>query len=385
MKISIKIILYLLYYISVDKKRLTIDKLIAGGDGLGYIDGKAHFVPQSLPGEIVDIEIIEDKKGFNRCRLVNVVTKSVYRVEPFCSLYGKCGGCNLQYTEYENQLSVKKQIVKDIFLRNGRIELGDFNFISSKDQGYRNRVQLHCHGDITGFKKRQSDEIINIKNCPLLVDGLNNMLSKKNSFSKERITLFSDGVDNYIGGFDKSCTISILGKKVSFNPEGFFQSNLSLLPELIKIVSSHVTGTSIMDLYCGVGLFSIFLPENVKRIIGVEIDDRVEPFINKNLEGRPFTFYPMSLEKYISKGLHKKNIVDTIIVDPPRKGLSKDVRKFLSNSGVKRVIYVSCDPVTMARDILELKNRGYSLSYFSCLDFYPNTTHIESVGVLDLA
>lgn len=384
MNIAIKISLFLLYYTFVNIKKITIDKLIAGGDGIGFIDGKVHFIPGVLPGEIVEIEIVENKKGFNRCKLIKVLTKSKSREPSFCPIYELCGGCNLQFTSYENQLEIKKQIVTDIFLRSGKTKLKDFSIISSFELGYRNRVQLHTKNNIRGFKQKQSDKIIEVKNCPLLVDGLNNLLAEKQDIKDGRMTLFSDGIDNYIGGVDKECTVSIMGKEISFNPNCFFQSNLSLIPDLVSCLNKYVLGQSVMDLYCGVGLFSIFLPENIKNIIAVEMDDRVEPFINKNLKDRPYTFYGMSLETYIKRGLHKKNVVDTIIVDPPRKGLSKEVREFLSKSKVKRILYVSCDPVTMARDIADLKIAGYDLIHFQCFDFYPYTTHIESFGVLDL-
>lgn len=369
----------------MNSKNIKVEKLIAGGDGLGYIEGKAHFIPGVLPGEIVGIEIIEDKKGFNRCKLIRVIESSSQREIPFCHIYDKCGGCNLQFTNYINQLELKKQIVIDIFARSGKTQLEDFEIISSNNLSYRNRVQFHSKKSVSGFKQKQSDQIIEVKNCPLLVNKLNDFLDQPEGVTDGRTTLFSDGLTNYIGGVDKECTIQIMGKSVSFNPEGFFQSNLALLPDLIQSVNKFIQGTRVMDLYCGVGLFSIFLPEKVTNIIAVEIDDRVEPFINKNLEGRPFTFFPMSLESYLKRGLNKKNIVDTIIVDPPRKGLSKEVRRFLSKSKVKRIIYVSCDPVTMARDIAVLKESGYNLTHFSCFDFYPHTTHIESFGVLDLA
>lgn len=365
-------------------KNIKIDKIIAGGDGLGFLDGKAHFVPQSLPGEIIQIEIVEEKKGFNRCKIQEVLEPSKHRSIPFCPIYDKCGGCNMQYTTYANQLTLKKSMVRDIFLRNGKIELPDFDFFDSPSTGYRNRVQFHISGDKIGFKKKQSNEVIHIGTCPLLVDSLNNYLKEDNKVPFDRVTVFSDGITNYIGGIDDTCSISLMNKTITFNPGAFFQSNLSILPSLIKHLNSFVCGTSVMDLYCGVGLFSTFLPENITDIVAVEMDTRVKPFIKKNLGERNYLFYGMSLEDYISRGLHKKNKIDTIIVDPPRKGLSQSVREFLIASTAKRIIYVSCDPTTMARDISELNISGYSLIHFSCFDFYPNTNHVEAFGVLDL-
>lgn len=369
---------------AVNNIKIKIDKIIAGGDGLGFIDGKAHFVPQSLPGEILEIEVIESKKGFNRCKVVKIIEPSVNRTEPFCPLYNECGGCNMQYTSYENQILLKKDMVKDIFLRNGKINLDNFQFFKSKSLGYRNRVQFHYSGDKIGFKKKQSNEIINVETCPLLVDSLNSYLIDRTKETSRKLTIFSDGTDNFIGGIDDTCSIILNQKTLTFNPGGFFQSNLSILPSLIEHLNSFILGESVMDLYCGVGLFSTFLPVSVKNIIAVEMDTRVKPFIEQNLALRKFTFYGMSLEEYIERGKHKTDNIDTIIIDPPRKGLSESVRSFLLKLKVKRIIYVSCDPTTMARDIADITKKGYSLTHFSCFDFYPNTNHVEAFGVLDL-
>jgi 23S rRNA (uracil1939-C5)-methyltransferase len=368
----------------VEIKNIKIDKIIAGGDGLGFLDGKAHFVPQSLPGEIVEIEVVESKKGFNRCNIIKIVKPSEHRSTPFCHLYKECGGCNMQYTTYENQLTLKKAMVRDIFLRNGKIDLPDFCFFESKSTAYRNRVQFHVSGNKVGFKKKQSNHVINVDSCPLLVESLNNYLTLDTELKSDRITVFSDGYRNYIGEVDDECSITLNSKTISFNPGAFFQSNLSILPSLLSHLNNYICGTSVMDLYCGVGLFSSFLPESVSEIIAVEMDSRVKPFIKKNLGDRNYSFYGMSLEDYIQRGLHKKNRIDTIIVDPPRKGLSSGVREFLIKSNVKRIIYVSCDPTTMARDIADLNRNGYLLTHFSCFDFYPNTNHVEAFGVLDI-
>ncbi|MGL1894115.1 MAG: hypothetical protein OCD02_20975 [Spirochaetaceae bacterium] len=366
------------------KKLITIEKVIAGGDGLGFIDGKAHFVTGALPGEILEINIITEKKGFNRCSILKIVKASEFRVLPFCDYYNSCGGCNLQFTSYDHQISLKTNMVKDIFLRNGKIELNDFNFITSKDLGYRNRVQFHISNNRKGFKKRKSNEIVNIDCCPLLVDPLNTYINEPLKSDVNKINVFANDEKYFVGGLDKEASVLINNKEVCFNPNGFFQSNLSILPKLIETVNQFILGCNVMDLYCGVGLFSTFLPESVNKIIAVEIDQRVKPFLDKNLGSKNYLFYPMSIETYISKGHHEVNEIDTIIVDPPREGLSNIVRSFLINSKVKRIIYISCDPTTMARDISEIKNNGYSFSSFSCFDFYPHTTHIEALGILDL-
>lgn len=368
----------------VEIKQITVDKIITGGDGLGYIDGKAHFIPGALPGEVVEIEILQSKKGYNRCRVVRVIEESKVRTAPFCPYYNSCGGCSLQHVFYDDQLKVKKDIITDVFRRNGKLDLNDFNIVPSADRGYRNRVQFHIDGKKIGFKKKFSDEVIGIDSCPLLVKGLNKFINNGLDTSDKRVTLFSPDDAYYIGGVDRECVVKIKNRDIAFNPKGFFQSNLSMMPPLIDRVNSFVKGKSVMDLYCGVGLFSSFLPESVTDIIAVELDSRVEEFVNKNLSDKNYKFYPLSLENYIKKGLNKKNIADTIIIDPPRKGLSEGVRKYLIKSGVKRLIYVSCDPVTMARDIRKLADGGYKLGFYEAYDFYPHTPHIESLGILDL-
>jgi len=363
--------------------KIKIDKIISSGDGLGFLDGKAHFVPQALPNEIVEVQVIENKKGFNRCKLLNIIKASEFRTEPICKYYNICGGCNMQHTIYNNQITIKKDIIQDIFRRNGKIELEDFEFVESKDINYRNRIQLHRGNSGIGFKRRQSNEVVEINNCPLLVEKLNHFILNKSYPNEKKITLFSNGINNFIGGKDSEAHANILGKDIYFNPGGFFQSNISILPKLIDLVNRYVVGPRVMDLYCGVGLFSAFLPESIQSIVAVELDSRVKPFIDRNTNGRNITFFPMSLEEYILRGEHDKSIIDTIIVDPPRKGLSDEVRNFLKQISCKRVIYISCDPTTMARDIKDLNENGYKLIEFKCLDFYPNTNHIESFGVLD--
>lgn len=367
----------------MELKQIEIDKIIFGGNGLGFLEGKAHFVPGVLPGEIVEVEVLEEKRGYNICSLKSVIKKSDTRVEPFCKYYNDCGGCNMQHTTYANQIEIKKSVIKDVFKRNGKIELDSFNIVPSPDKSYRNRIQFHLDGEKKGFKKRQSNKIIDINECPILTKGLNNFIKESCEIKSERVTVFGLDEAFYVGGVDKECKVTINGRDVWFNPAGFFQSNLSILPELINRVNSFVTGGVVMDLYCGVGLFSVFLPDTVQEIIAVEMDSRVKPFVEKNLESKKYSFYPFTLESYIKRGLNKKNRPETIIVDPPRKGLSEDVRRFLVQSGAKRILYVSCDPVTMARDIGELTNKEFDLTYYESFDFYPQTHHIESFCVLE--
>ncbi len=368
----------------MDKIEVTIEKLITGGDGLAYVDGKACFIPGSIPGERLYVKIVEDKKSYYRAVISNIIMPSKYRIKPICEIYEKCGGCNFQHIDYMHQLSLKKDIITDVFLRNGKINLGSFNLYSSKPTEYRNRVQFHAVNNKPGFKMKQSEKVIEITTCPVLVPGLNRYL-KKSPEILSKTTVFSDQENLYVGGDDNEAIVNINGKSLYFDPSGFFQSNLSILPELIKELNIYILGNTVMDLYCGVGLFSSQITKKIEKIIAVELDSRVGSFIKKNLVGLNYAFYNMSLESYIKKTGKSSLNLDTIIVDPPRKGLSIEVRNFLQSVKAQRVIYVSCDPATMARDLKELTESTYKLIHFSSYDFYPNTSHIECLGVLDLA
>lgn len=364
--------------------QLEIEKVIYGGDGLGFHKGKIHFIPGVLPGELVEVEITEEKRGFNRCRLISIIRESEYREIPICPIYDRCGGCNFQHTNYEHQLDIKKEIIRDIFSRTGKITLEEFELYPSNPLQYRNRVQVHHQSGVKGFKSKGSNSIVEVTHCPVLVDSLNSYFSETCNSGIDREIVFSNGEEIFTGSSDNECNVDICEKTITFNPSSFFQSNIEMIPTLLNLVNSSIKGSVVMDLYCGSGLFSAFLPESVEKIIAVEMDKRVEPFYIKNVGNREFNFYPLTLERYLKRGLHKKHVADTVIIDPPRKGLSKEVISFLLTLKATRIIYVSCDPVTMARDIKMLTEKQYTLTTFSALDFYPQTHHIESFGVLDL-
>jgi 23S rRNA (uracil1939-C5)-methyltransferase len=359
---------------------LRVEKIISNGCGLGYIKGKAHFIKGALQGELVSVQIIESKNGYNICSIDKIIEKSSKRIEPFCKYYGICGGCSIQNISYLDEIEIKKEIIKDIFKRIAQMELLNINSIYSLDKGYRNRVQLQVYNGKIGFNQEMSNKIVNIDNCPLLYKGLNVFLQSKPILKNGRHNVFSWDGGTYIGGVDNEARVTIMEKQIFFDPQAFFQSNLNLLPKLIDLVVKNIIGKNVMDLYCGVGLFSIFLNESL-NITSVELDSRVAYFVKKNL-GNKAKFFNMSLEDYI-KNQKEENSIDTIIVDPPRIGLSGEVKKSLLSKKAKRIIYVSCDLATMARDIKDLKSI-YSLTSYYFFDFYPHTTHIESLGILDL-
>ncbi len=359
-----------------------VEKLVPGGDGLIRHEGKVVFIPSVLPDEIVDVEITEQKRSFSRGICTSIHTPSVDRIAPRCPYYNVCGGCNLQHLDYPKQLEYKRGFVQELFYKFAGIDLDDdFEFIPSKPFAYRNRVQIHCDGHTIGFKGRSSDAVIAIDHCPILVDSLNQFLKEAELLEyNHRLNLF--GLDDRVYPADtkEDITLDILEKSVSFRSDMFFQSNLFLLPELIEFALADLKGQKAMDLYCGTGLFSVFLKERFSEITAIEINPDVEEYYCKNMEGSSFDFYGLSLENWLKRGFHKnRGSMDLIVVDPPRIGLSKSVQDFLCEKPVPRLVYISCDPATQARDTARLLSSGYMIESIKGFDFYPQTNHMETV------
>ena len=301
---------------------------------------------------------------------------------PRCPYYNLCGGCNLQHLDYTKQLEYKRVFIQELFYKFAGITLDDrFEFAPSRPFAYRNRVQIHRDGQITGFKSRSSDTVIEIDHCPILVDSINLFL-KGNDFSEDdqRLNLF--GLENkvYAANNKEDITVKIMGKPISFRSDMFFQSNLSLLPELIEFALADLQGKKAMDLYCGTGLFSVFLKDRFNKITAIEINPDAEEYYRKNMTDSCFDFYGLSLEDWLKRGFYEdRKSMDLIVVDPPRIGLSKSVRNFLCDMPVPKLVYISCDPATQARDTAELLSNGYAIESIKGFDFYPQTNHMETV------
>ncbi len=365
-------------------EKIHIEKLVPGGDGLARNQGKVFFIPLVAPGETIDAEITEQKKKYGKARCLKIYDHSPYRVEPVCAYYGRCGGCNLQHLDYNYQVLLKKEFIQDLFGKMAGISLpADYEFRKSPPFGYRHRIQVQREGKKTGFKERSGSSVIEISDCPILTAPLNQYLKRKKSeqySSNTREMIFSSGDSIHTEMNNREISYNLLGKTVYFRTDLFFQSNHYLLPDLIKYVMDGLQGENAMDLYCGTGLFSLFLKDCFKNIIAIEINPETEKYYHKNLEGSHYSYYGMSLEQWLKKGLHKKNPkMDLVVLDPPRSGISESVRKFLIESKPDRLVYVSCDPATQARDTKELINHGFIISDMKGFDFYPHSNHMENV------
>jgi 23S rRNA (uracil1939-C5)-methyltransferase len=377
---------------------VTIEKLVSGGSGLARTDSGVVFVRDVLPGERVEIEPCGKQGGVAVARPVKVVEPSPARRGPPCPLYGKCGGCDWLPIVYKEQLAIKKEIVLDCFSRIGRIKnLPAFETISAQEFGYRHRVQIKIDGKgNAGFFARQTNDVVPVRSCPLLVGPLNDLLAgiadKKlplPHLCKNLMAIAGD--DERIASFPvipghtcASVSITVGGRTFEVPGSGFFQSNRLLLERLGAWARDHAAGAFCVDLYGGVGFFSIMLADCFTKGLLVESVGPQAADANKNFERNLITHFTAiedAAENLVS--LAGKKTIDCLVVDPPRTGLSKKVREAIATLKPKTFLYVSCDPSTQARDTGFLVNyAGFTIASAALFDLYPNTHHIESVLLL---
>ncbi len=378
--------------------RLHIEKLVAGGDGLAFLEGRAVFVPLTLPGEDVVARIILERSDYLRAELVSVLAASPDRVEPVCPLFGRCGGCNLQHCAPDAQLSLKAGIVRELFARTAGIEFnagaGAPGFIveAGAVYGYRNRMQLHFDSEgRLGLSRRESNEVMAIPGCPVALESLDEWIGERSNSTgirsemapylgnRDRFVAFGAGKKVWIEGQHIQAKVEVLGQPISFPLGSFFQSNLELLERLVPAVVEGFEGGRAADLYAGVGLFGRFLAEKGGRVTLVEENAESLALARVNAKGPSHEYSAQSVDAWC-RGPGARAEFDFLVLDPPRTGLSPGLAAWIVARKPPRVSYVSCDPVTLARDAKALLAGGYRLESLSLYDFYPQTGHIEALA-----
>ncbi|MGD1823187.1 MAG: class I SAM-dependent RNA methyltransferase [Pleomorphochaeta sp.] len=372
--------------------QVTISKMAQGGEGIASLQsGRTVFVDGALVNEVVEIEVYRETKSYAKAKVINIIHASKDRVNPFCPYYGECGGCNLQHLKYEEQVKLKENLVLEHLKKIGQLDLNNVKILSteiSDDRNYRNRVRFHVSmaDKKVGFLKKHSNELCEIDNCPLLVNKINEALNDGDILKAARANMFSNNTrGNYIqvpvfAGDDElsysneKVQININNHKFIVNANVFFQSNPKLLSKLANYVVSKIDSDSVMDLYSGVGTFSAFLPKNT-----IAVEKQRECLSLSKLNASNAVSYTGEVEKW---GRKNKEKVDTVVVDPPRTGLFESVPKLIKKFGAKKIIYVSCNPVTLSRDVKAFLSLGYKVEEIKIFDFYPHTHHVESVVVL---
>jgi 23S rRNA (uracil1939-C5)-methyltransferase len=367
---------------------VTVERLVAGGDGLARREGKALFVAGVLPGERVLVRLVESRKDFDRAALVEVLDPSADRVVPSCALAGRCGGCDWLHVSHAAQVGLKRAIVRESLRRTGRIERDEPALEPGPPLAYRNRVQLHRHpSGSLGYREAAGARVVAASACPVAVGPINALLAdppSPESAALDRFTVFGDadwvaceGRDD-----DRELIVEAVGREIRFSVGCFFQSNLAVLQDLARHAAAAAgSGGAAADLYAGAGLFSALIAGRFGRIIAVESSARSLSFAARNVAGGRLETFPMTVEQWIAVGA-AGGPFDAVIADPPRAGLASVVRAWLASARPRTLVYVSCNPVAMARDLGELTRAGFEIDDLRLFDFYPQTSHVEAVAVL---
>ena len=388
---------------------IKIEKISYDGKGIGYIDGKVAFVSNALPNEIVNAKIIKENKNYYECESLEIIEKSEKRVKPACPYFSECGGCSYMHVTHEDEVEYKVNALKEILKRNAVIDANVSTIISNNELGYRNKLSLKVENYEFGFYKEESHEFIKIDECLLASLAIRNIFKLKEylKFKEGNILIRSNFNDEIIIKINSESSVElnieklkehiklvgiIINEKVIYgedffieqvhnyfykvNINSFFQINLNILDKVINLLREKEYNT-VADLYCGVGTLGI--PLKKQKLYGIEIvkEAVIDAIYNAKINKQDNKYLLGSAE-----AINKINAkIDTIIIDPPRAGLNKKTLDFLINYQSDNLIYMSCNPMTLAKNLKSLST-VYNIEEVFYLDMFPRTKHIECVSVL---
>ncbi len=394
---------------------VMIEKFDNQGRGICYVNNKITFVENALPKEKVEIKLTKESKKFNEAKIINYIEKSPLRIEPKCPYFGVCGGCELLNISYENSCKYKKEKLESILSKYANIKNEIEIIPSDNSYNYRNKITLKVINGKYGYYEPKSHKLIEIKECLLAEKPINDFLKdiKKLNIKNGEVIIRSNynnellinikskspsapdilylknnhkivGIienDNVIIG-DSSFIEIINHQLFTVSYDSFFQINRNICSKLFKLVNKHIGDDEvILDLYCGVGTLGINASKNAKKAFGIEIVKNavLNAITNSKINKRDNIYYMLG---DVSTCLPKiKDKIDTVIVDPPRAGLDNITKNTLIEFKPNKIIYVSCDPMTLARDLKDL-TPYYNLIEIKGLEMFPNTQHIETFCVL---
>jgi 23S rRNA (uracil1939-C5)-methyltransferase len=389
---------------------IAIDRLVFGGAGLGRHEGKVVFTPFSAPGDRLLVRSIEDKKQFTRAEIIKILEPGPGRIPPVCRYFMKCGGCHWQQLEYPRQVEAKRIILEEI-LHHRLPQTRDLQIkmeACPQPYGYRNRARLQLRGSAEkpriGFYRRGAHSVEDIESCPLLRPSLNEALSAMrqseygpDSFGEEQ------EVDIACSEEDGSWSAALRGsnakddvpakdeivlhKRVgefhySFSAPVFFQANELMISNLVSLARTAFQDAGhgcAVDLFAGVGLFTLPLASQFKKVVAVEGSKPAGRFCSQNLADAKFTNAQVNCSDVFQwMKSAEPGELDLVLLDPPRTGAGPDVMEKIRSWAPKKIIYVSCDPQTLCRDLATISN-FYQIDLAKGLDMFPQTYHFETV------
>jgi 23S rRNA (uracil1939-C5)-methyltransferase len=410
-------------YYGMRSIRIQVTGMAHGGHAVARHKGKVVFVPYVLPGEEVLVELTEEKASYSRGRAIEVIAPSPDRVEARCPHFGTCGGCQWQHIAYERQLTLREEVLRSQLSRIAHLADPPVKSTVAAENPwyYRNRVQLHLdQAGRPGFLESERHVVVPIQEChimhPLLWDlfssleidfpDLERVSLRAGASTGEQMVILEiagdlvpgvqvdvpiscvllppDGTPiTYVGASHVTETVS--GRSLRISATSFFQVNTPQVEQLLATVSrvADLQGDEVLlDLYCGVGTFGLCLSDRAATVIGIDTSDSAIEDARHNSQGTTNVGFLQGTVEEILPSLEEQ--ADVAVVDPPRQGLTKSALAALVAQAPPKVIYVSCDPATLARDIDRMIQLGYELLEVQPLDMFPQTYHVEAVALLRL-
>ncbi len=423
---------------------VTIEKPLYGGSYLARLEGKAVFVPLVLPGEEARVHITERKKSYETAEPEEILRAAAARVVPPCRHFGPCGGCHYQHANYATQLALKEAILRETLERGGVSAPVESAALSAEPWAYRNRIRLAFDaGGNVGYRGRRSHQIIPIVECPIAAPVLVRAAEAMARLARTaapatrftEVSLFCDAAETALlatfsilspdkKGFDDFCRAvgeevpalrgaelvlqdrrdersqeprivahwgaeSLAYRAAGFDYRvdhgAFFQVNRWLVDSLVERVTGGQKGALAWDLFAGVGLFARKLTASFERVVAVESAPLSQAALAHNLRGTSSEAVSSETLPFLRRRSNERPdliVPDLIIVDPPRTGLGPEVTTLLGEIGAPSLVYVSCDPATLARDLRALLGSGYAIESVTFADLFPQTFHLETVVAL---
>lgn len=379
---------------------VEIERLLPGGVGLAHAEDLTLFVSLAAPGDVVRVKVERVQGGVAFASIVEVLKPSSVRIEPPCPYFGRCGGCDFQQLTYEAQLQAKVEIIRDCLHRIGKLETPEISITpSTTEWHYRMRAtwQLDTAAELMGYFERGSNRVCDVEYCAVLAPRLEQTLEKVRSEIFTRVgsrhlrsinACVSDegiSVSPAVAGLSaKMVTRRIGAENYSFSADTFFQTNYDLLEPLINAAIGDTRGEYAIDLYCGVGLFTLPLARRFAKVTGVETHARSVEFARRNVADAKLENVEIALLGVADWLKHARSfeVLDFLLLDPPRAGCENAVIQGIQDLRPRRIAYVSCDPATLARDLKKLIADDYELDSVAAFDMFPQTHHVETVARL---
>ncbi|MGR5498522.1 23S rRNA (uracil(1939)-C(5))-methyltransferase RlmD [Vibrio diabolicus] len=418
---------------------VQVERLDHHGAGIAYLKKKPLFIDGALPGEEVVTQLVEEKSKFARGKLIKVLKPSDTRVEPFCPHYHECGGCDLQHLDYNQQLTHKQQTLRQLMRKFSGNDIELDAPLLGDSLAYRRRARVSLFVDKKtrqlhfGFRKKQSKQVVQVTDCPVLAPELNVLLpeiysvlkafKKPEQLGHVELVLGDNGPCITLRHLSALTTVETnaltelakrhgaslylmpatdllnlvegdmpfyqeVGVKIPFAPNNFIQVNQAVNQQMVKQAVEWLDpqkSDRVLDLFCGVGNFSLPIAKLAKHVVGVEgVAEMVEKATNNASLNQinNAQFYHANLEQDFEGQVWSAERFDKVLLDPARAGASGIIDQ-VSELGAQRVVYVSCNPATLARDSQSLMEQGYKLTKLGMLDMFPHTSHLESMALFE--